>query len=145
MKTDKLNRLEENLKTLKSIKDNYSIDDISADKVDEWGLRYGLFESIQIIIDLACHITAEKNLGTPKNYSDCISLLISYDYLKPDLGKRLISMIGLRNLLIHEPARPSGGYGIIEVEKLFEYLNHLDDIHDFIYAVQNVNLSDDAV
>lgn len=62
MKTDKLNRLEENLKILKSIKDNYSLDDMIADKVDEWGLRYGLFESIQIIIDLACHITAEKKI-----------------------------------------------------------------------------------
>lgn len=72
MKTDKLNSLEENLKILKSIKDNYSLDDMIADKVDEWGLRYGLFESIQIIIDLACHIAADKNLGTPKNYSDCI-------------------------------------------------------------------------
>ena len=33
-----------------------SLDDIINDKVDEWGLRYGLFESIQIIIDLACSI-----------------------------------------------------------------------------------------
>jgi len=135
MKTDKLNRLEENLKILKSIKDNYSISDIIADKVDEWGLRYGLFESIQIMIDLACHVTAEKNLGTPKNYSDCISFLISNGYLKHDLGKKIISMIGLRNLLIHE-------YGIIEIEKLWEYLNYLDDISDFIYAIQDVNLDD---
>jgi len=131
MKTDKLNRLEENLKTLKSIKENYSLDDMIADKVDEWGLRYGLFESIQIIIDLACHITAEKNLGTPKNYSDCISLLISNKYLTQDLGKKIISMIGLRNLLIHE-------YGIIEIEKLWEYLNYLDDIENFIYAIRDI-------
>lgn len=131
MKTDKLNRLEENLKILKSIKDNYSLDDMIADKVDEWGLRYGLFESIQIIIDLACHIAAEKNLGTPKNYSDCISLLISNKYLKDDLGKKIIGMVGLRNLLIHE-------YGIIEIEKLWEYLNYLDDISDFIYAINAI-------
>lgn len=131
MNTDKLNRLEENLKTLKSIKENYSLDDIMADKVDEWGLRYGLFESIQIIIDLACHIAADKNLGVPKNYSDCISLLISNNYLKHDLGKKIISMIGLRNLLIHE-------YGIIEIEKLWGYLNYLDDIEHFIYAIRDI-------
>lgn len=132
MKTDKLIRLEDNLKILRSIKDNYSLEDVMADKVDEWGLRYGLFESIQIIIDLACHIAAEKNLGVPKNYSDCISLLISNNYLKQDLGKKIISMIGLRNILIHE-------YGIIEIEKLWEYLNFLDDISDFIYAIQDIN------
>jgi len=132
MKTDKLNRLEDNLKILQSIKDNYSLKDLMDDKVDEWGLRYGLFESIQIIIDLACHIVAEKNLGVPKNYSDCISFLISNKYLKQDLGKKITSMIGLRNLLIHE-------YGIIEIEKLWEYLNYLDDISDFIYAIQDIN------
>ena len=43
MITDKLKRLEENLITLSSIKDNYTLDEIIQDKVDEWGLRYGLF------------------------------------------------------------------------------------------------------
>jgi len=131
MITDKLMRLEENLKTLKQLKKNYTLDDFISDKVDEWGLRYGLLESIQIIIDLACHIVAEKNLGTPKNYSECISFLISNNYLKKDLGEKITQMIGLRNLLIHE-------YGIIEVKKLFEYLNHINDISDFIYAIRKV-------
>jgi len=131
MITDKLMRLEENLKTLKQLKKNYTLDDFISDKVDEWGLRYGLLESIQIIIDLACHIVAEKNLGTPKNYSECISFLISNNYLKKGLGEKITQMIGLRNLLIHE-------YGIIEVKKLFEYLNHINDISDFIYAIRKV-------
>lgn len=131
MITDKLMRLEENLKTLKQLKKNYTLDDFISDKVDEWGLRYGLLESIQIIIDLACHIVAEKNLGTPKNYSECISFLISNNYLKKDLGEKITQMIGLRNLLIHE-------YGIVEVKKLFEYLNHINDISDFIYAIRKV-------
>jgi len=128
MITDKLMRLEENLKTLKQLKKNYTLDDFISDKVDEWGLRYGLLESIQIIIDLACHIVAEKNLGTPKNYSECISFLISNNYLKKGLGEKITQMIGLRNLLIHE-------YGIVEVKKLF---NHINDISDFIYAIRKV-------
>ena len=40
-------------------------------------------------------------------------------------------MIGLRNLLIHE-------YGIIEVNKLFDYLNHIDDISNFIYEIRKI-------
>ena len=128
MKSDKLKRLEENLIILTSIRDNFSLDDIKNDKVDEWGLRYGLFESIQIIIDLACSIVSEKNLGIPKNYSDCISLLNKNNYLDQGLSSRILSMIGLRNLLVHE-------YGIIDVEKLYEYLDHLQDIKDFATAV----------
>jgi uncharacterized protein YutE (UPF0331/DUF86 family) len=91
---DKLTRLEENLTALKKIKENYTLDDISSEKIDEWGLRYGFFESIQIIIDLACHIVAEKNLGTPKNYAECITLLVTNKYIKIDLGGKLTKMIG---------------------------------------------------
>lgn len=131
MKSDKLKRLEENLMILSSIKDNYSLDDLISDKVDEWGLRYGLFESIQIIIDLACSIVSEKNLGIPKNYSECIWLLTSNNHLEKELGERIMGMIGLRNLLVHE-------YGIIDVKRLFEYLDHLEDIKDFATAIGKI-------
>ncbi|HSD64676.1 MAG TPA: DUF86 domain-containing protein [Ignavibacteriaceae bacterium] len=127
---DKLIRLEENLKALKTIKDKYTLQDILSDKVDEWGLRYGFFESIQIIIDLACHIAAQKNLGTPKNYSECISFLIMNNYIKKDLGEKIIKMIGLRNIIIHD-------YGIIDIEKLYGYLDELDDLSNFIYEIRN--------
>lgn len=135
MISDKITRLEENLQTLRTIKDNSSLNNIKSDKLDEWGLRYGLFESIQIIIDLACHVVADKNLGTPKNYSECISFLVNNNFINTVLGEKIIRMTGLRNLLIHE-------YGIIDVEKLFKYLNHLEDFSDFIYALKK-NLSQD--
>lgn len=124
---DKLKRLEENLRSLSLLKAEYSLEDIQNDKIDEWGLRYGLFESIQLIIDIACSIVTLKNLGIPKNYSDCIQLLINNKYLDKELGERIKSAVGLRNLLVHE-------YGIIDVIKLYDYLNHIQDIRDF--AVQ---------
>lgn len=128
MINDKLKRLEENLRELNNFKKNYKLEDVIADKVDEWGLRYGLFESIQIIIDLACSFVSEKNLGMPQNYSECIALLISNKYLDKDLGERITRTVGLRNLLVHE-------YGIIDVKKLYEYLDHLQDIRKFAIAI----------
>jgi uncharacterized protein YutE (UPF0331/DUF86 family) len=128
---NKLKRLEENLRILSRIKAEYSIEDITNDKVDEWGLRYGLFESIQIIIDLACSLVSEKNLGIPKNYSDCITLLVNNKYIDKKLGDKLISMVGLRNLLVHE-------YGIIDVKKLFDYLDHIQDIKEFANSISKV-------
>jgi uncharacterized protein YutE (UPF0331/DUF86 family) len=128
MISEKLKRLEENLKILTDFKKNYSFDDIKSDKIDEWGLRYGLLESIQIIIDISCSFVADKNLGIPKNYSECIELIISNNYLDKELGKRIIQMVGLRNLLVHE-------YGIIDVQKLYEYLDHLDYIKEFANAI----------
>lgn len=40
MINDKLKRLEENLRILRKIKEEYSVEDIISDKVDEWGLKY---------------------------------------------------------------------------------------------------------
>ena len=128
MITDKLKRLEENLRVLNDFKGKYGLEDLLANKVDEWALRYGLLECIQIIIDVSCSFVAEKNLGIPKNYSDCIQLIISNNYLDKDLGERIIRMVGLRNLLVHE-------YGVIDVQRLYEYLDHLNDIRDFAIAI----------
>ena len=128
MINDKLKRLEENLRVLTDFKERYSLEDLLNNKVDEWALRYGLLESIQVIIDVSCSFVAEKNLGIPKNYSECILLIVSNQYLDKDLGERIIQMVGLRNLLVHE-------YGIIDVQKLYEYLDHLSDLRDFVIAI----------
>ncbi len=66
----------------------------------------------------------------PKNYSDCVTLLVNNKYLNENIGDRLSKMVGLRNLLVHE-------YGIIDVEKLYEYLEHLNDIRDFVNAISD--------
>ncbi len=126
---NKLKRLEENLRVLSNFKNDYSLEDVNSNKVDEWSLRYGLLESIQIIIDISCSFVSEKNLGLPKNYSECITLLINGKYLDKNLGNRLTKMVGLRNLLVHE-------YGIIDTEKLYEYLDRLQDIRDFASALK---------
>ena len=126
---NKLKRLEENLRVLSSFKNDYSLEDVNSNKVDEWSLRYGLLESIQIIIDISCSFVSEKNLGLPKNYSESITLLINGKYLDKNLGNRLTKMVGLRNLLVHE-------YGIIDTEKLYEYLDRLQDIRDFVSALK---------
>lgn len=131
MLVNKLKRLEENLKILNKIKDNYKLDNFLTDKVDEWGLRYGIFETIQIIIDIASSIVAEKNLGTPKSYSETINILVMNNFIDKNLGEKLISMIGLRNLIVHE-------YGIIDIKKLYEYLNSLGDIRDFVNSIKRV-------
>lgn len=128
MLIEKIKRLEENLKTLESIKAGYTLDQIEGDKIDEWGLRYGLLESIQIIIDISCGIVAEKNIGTPRNYVECIGLIITGGYLEKAAGEKIKKMIGLRNLLVHE-------YGIIDIKKLYNYLDNLGDIRNFINEI----------
>ena len=126
---ERLKNLEENVALLKRMKNETSVDAVKTNRFDEWALRYGLFESIQIIIDIACHIAGKYNLGTSDTYAECIEKLVRHGYIGADLGRNLVATIGLRNLLIHEYTR-------LDPEKLYGYLDSVDDFSRFIAQVE---------
>jgi len=128
MLKEKIKRLEENLVILEEFRKNISLDDLLRDKIKQWALRYGILECIQEIIDISCALVSSNNLGNPKNYRECIEILIKNGYISEELGKRLISMVGLRNLLVHE-------YIKIDLFRLYEFLNNLNDFREFIYYI----------
>ena len=121
---ERLSNLEENISSLQELQENISLEDVKKNKFDEWALRYGIFESIQIIIDIACHVAAKYNLGSSKSYVECIEKLQKFDYITPELEKSLIGAIGLRNMLIHEYVR-------IDIEQLYSFLDYIDDFRAF--------------
>ncbi len=51
--TEKLKHLEENIKILREIKDSVTLEELRINKRYEWEVRYGLLESIQVVIDIA--------------------------------------------------------------------------------------------
>ncbi|MDZ7657992.1 type VII toxin-antitoxin system HepT family RNase toxin [Fodinibius sp.] len=124
----RLQNLENNVAELRELKSAYSSSDIKRDKKKEWALRYGLLESIQIVIDLSCHLAVHHNLGNAETYSDCIKLLGKFDIIDEELEGSLVSMAGLRNILVHE-------YVAIDVDRLVQFLDHLDDFTAFANAV----------
>jgi len=128
--TEKLKHLEENIQTLKEIKSTVSLNDLKLNKRYEWEVRYGLFESIQIVIDISCKISAYYNLGNPKSYKECVELLLKHKYLSKEISIKVISMVGLRNLLVHE-------YIQIDDEKLYKFLEYLDDFILFVYEIKD--------
>lgn len=121
---ERLAKLEENLIILKDLKESLLPENLKDDVKSQWAIRYGLFECIQIIIDISCHLVSRYNLGNPKSYAECIELLRKYGFISFDLEDKLIKMVGLRNKLIHEYLR-------IEPLKLYDFLNFLDDFREF--------------
>lgn len=126
---ERLEKLEENVARLEAFRRTRSSDSIKNDTFEEWALRYGLFESIQIVIDIACHVSGKYNLGHAKSYAECIENLAAYGYLEKELARRLVAAVGLRNLLIHE-------YVAVDAEKLFGFLEHLDDFRAFVMQIK---------
>ena len=128
---ERLRALEENIAELRKFKKRFSLKEIQNDKTIQWSLRYGLLESIQILIDVSCHLVSKYNLGNPSTYSECVELLKTYGYIDDDRNTRLLGMIGLRNLLIHE-------YMAIDVNKLYDLLNHVDDFIEFSRKISTI-------
>ena len=127
---EKFQILEQNIKNLKKFKESISLEDLHKKKFDEWALRYGFIESIQIIIDISCHFVSYYNLGKPSNYSECVEIIAKYDYITSEMAKKLIGMIGLRNLLIHE-------YTTIDLDILYGLLENLDEMAEFVSKMKS--------
>jgi uncharacterized protein YutE (UPF0331/DUF86 family) len=125
---EKLKRLGHNVAQLRRFRGQYTVGDVTADTHLEWALRYGLFEAIQIVIDVSCHLVARDGLGTPRTYVECVQLLGEHEYLPEGLTATVQAMVGLRNILVHE-------YVQVDVTQLFELLDNARDLETFIDSV----------
>jgi uncharacterized protein YutE (UPF0331/DUF86 family) len=127
---ERLYQLETNIIELENFKKKYSIDDLNSEVHIQWALRYGLLESIQIIIDIACHVVSKFNLASPKSYSECLRILAKEKYISHSLSENLEGLAGLRNLLVHE-------YITIDTSKLYGLLNNLEDLRNFAKEIKD--------
>ncbi|MFH2114933.1 MAG: HepT-like ribonuclease domain-containing protein [Spirochaetota bacterium] len=75
----------------------------------------------------ACATRTE--LGSPRNYGDCLRLLQEFKYLPPELAGILIRIVGFRNLLIHE-------YATIDNVRLYNFLDELSVFRDYAKAIR---------
>lgn len=85
-------------------------------------------ESVQIVIDISCHLVIKNNLGNVETYADCIALLRQFDYTDEALEKSLKAMTGLRNILVHELVHE---YVTIDLDQLYNMLDRLGDFTIF--------------
>ena len=120
--SDRIGRLEDNLVTLETLRTLST-----RDTARHWALRYGLLESIQIVIDLACEPVATRNPVSPASYRECVEILTNNSLLSPDLGAKVVGMIGLRNPLVHD-------CDDIDSARLVPFLDRLSDFRDFAAA-----------
>jgi len=126
---ERLAQLEQNINQMESLRATHAELEFSESVTLRWALRYGLIESIQIVVDTACGICNKNNLGTPKNYGDCLRFLADFKYIPSGLSGTLLKVIGLRNLLIHE-------YATIDTHRLYDFLDQLDIFRQYAAAVR---------
>jgi uncharacterized protein YutE (UPF0331/DUF86 family) len=132
MLPERLRQLETNIAELSAFRQSHTIGDIRQDTIKQWALRYGLLESIQIVIDIACHMVVHQNLGNTRTYAECFELLQKAGYIEAGTEATFKSMAGLRNLLVHE-------YIKIDLEQLYGMLDQLDDFKTFAQIIRKMN------
>ena len=81
------------------------------------------------MLDVSNHIVADLNLGLPADSKELFDLLAARKLLPLALSKKLVSMAGFRNVLVHE-------YLEIDRRRVYRVLSEdLGDFEKFIKAV----------
>ena len=84
-----------------------------------------LQRAVQLVINIAFHITSSEKLGLPNSLKDAFRLLQNHKIITPAVAKAMEKMVGFRNIAVHD-------YQIIDVEILKKIVKeHLKDIEAF--------------
>ncbi|MEW6585340.1 MAG: DUF86 domain-containing protein [Nitrospirota bacterium] len=115
---------------LKRIKETTGLDANSLDDMDKQDIFIlNLQRAVQAAINLAAHIVASEGLGLPDTIKDNFKLLEHADIINEALRMKMESMVGFRNIVIHD-------YQAIDKDILKSILsNNLKDLEDFYTTV----------
>jgi len=113
-------------KCLRRIKDVTGLD---PDRLDELDLQdifvLNLQRAIQSAIDLATHVVASEGLGISDTVRGNFVLLKNAKIITQSLSRKMQSMVGFRNIAIHD-------YQTLDVDILKSILSkHLKDLEQF--------------
>ena len=120
---ERLREMDENLILLDEFK-AISFDKFRADKKTLKCVERCLEISIQCILDICHHIIVDNNWPRPKDNAEALLTIGQKGLIPLGFAKRILPMVGLRNLLAHE-------YLKIDPKKLYKYLRNIDDFRAF--------------
>jgi uncharacterized protein YutE (UPF0331/DUF86 family) len=117
-------------KCLRRIKD---VTDLDPDRLDELDIQdifvLNLQRAIQSAIDLATHVVASEGLGISDTVRGNFVLLKNAKIITQSISKKMQSMVGFRNIAIHD-------YQTLDVDILKSILSkHLKDLEQFYTTI----------
>jgi uncharacterized protein YutE (UPF0331/DUF86 family) len=101
------------------------VEDFQSDRTAREVVALNLFVALQEAAALASHWLADAGWPVPAAYRDLFASLASHGLLTEELGRRLASATGLRNLLAHQ-------YGALDWTRVHAIAaSELDDLLSF--------------
>jgi uncharacterized protein YutE (UPF0331/DUF86 family) len=102
---------------------------------DRLAAQHAIQLAIQNCVDIGAHLIAELGLRMPDDYKGVFATLREPLGLAPDLVEGLSAAAGMRNILVH-------AYLEVDDDKVWDALEHLDDLRQFAAAVERVETDD---
>lgn len=125
---DKLERLEERVKQLRSYSD-ISKEDLKDDSMLRSASERNFQVALEIVLDICSMIISREDMEKPEDYRSMIRLLGEEDILDEEFAKRFQNAASFRNILVHQ-------YADIDLDKLHKYLTeNLEDFDTFTREV----------
>lgn len=115
-------------KSIDRLKEKQGIDfkAFSQDRDIQDVVLLNLQTAIQGCIDIASHIISDNNWGVPGSLAGLFDALGEKKVITDQIRQIMRSMVGLRNLIVHEYAR-------LDMNKIYEiYTGRLDDFDLFL-------------
>ncbi|MBC8387423.1 MAG: DUF86 domain-containing protein [Actinobacteria bacterium] len=124
-----LEQLEEHLLTIDQM--SFTLEELLSSIDIQHLIERRLQLSIEICIDIASHIAAEKKLPGRERAADVFLLLGKHKIIDEKLAEKLAKAVGFRNILIHE-------YAKINHHMVYHYYKQdLDDLRKFAQQIGN--------
>ncbi len=106
--------------SLESLKNDFDIQDIAL---------HNLQLAIQGCIDIGSHVISDEGWGVAGSLNEIFYILQNKGVIKAEVSEKMISMVGFRNILVHE-------YETINFDIVCNILHHhLEDINEYLLAI----------
>ncbi len=126
----KISLIRRNLSRLRD-KDNVPLESFKNDLDIQDIVLHNLQLAIQGCIDIGSHVISDEGWGVAGSLNEIFYILRDKGVIKVDLTKRMVSMVGFRNVLVHE-------YEDTNLDIVYNILHHyLNDINEYLLAIVN--------
>lgn len=124
---NKMSIIERCLVRIKEVYDNNP--DNLQDYTKQDSIILNIQRAVEATIDIAMHIVSSKKLGIPQNSRDAFEVLYHNEIIDEKIYKKIKSMIGFRNIAVHNYQQLNLQVVQMVIEK------HLEDFKEFIYQI----------
>jgi len=124
----KISLIRHNLSRLKN-KENISLESLKNDFDIQDIVLHNLQLAIQGCIDIGSHVISDEGWGVAGSLNEIFYILQNKGVIKTEMSEKMISMVGFRNILVHE-------YETINFDIVCNILqHHLKDINEYLLAM----------